>query len=185
MEIADLVSGSFDERRAGPFTRPDPRALFDTHAPYVVRALRYLGVKERDVYDVAQEVLARVLEDLPTWEPERGAVRTWIYGYCLRAAANHRRLARHRREALHGELPEIVHAAEQEQAVERRQAREALLDALATLSDEHRDVFVLHGVEELPMKEACSILGVPLQTGYSRYEAALRELRRVLARASR
>jgi RNA polymerase sigma-70 factor (ECF subfamily) len=165
--------------------RPDPRALFDAHAPFVVRALRYLGVAERDVHDVAQEVLAHVLQDLPGWDSTRGALRTWIYGYCLRAAANHRRLARHRREALHAELPELAHAADQERAIERRQAREALLEALSTLSDELREVFVLHGVEELAMREVTAILGIPLQTGYSRYEAARRDLRIALSRRAR
>jgi RNA polymerase sigma-70 factor (ECF subfamily) len=189
MEALGSVSEPVDERvpRSPAVTREriEPRAVFDEHAPFVVRALRYLGVAERDVYDVAQEVLARVLADVATWDPARGAMRTWIYGFCLRAAANHRRLARHRHETLHAELPEVPLSADQDRAVEQRQSREALLAALATLRDELREVFVLHGVEELPMRDVAETIGIPLQTGYSRYEAARRELQRALARRRR
>lgn len=189
MEALNSVSEPIDEpaarTRAAARQRIEPRAVFDENAPFVVRALRYLGVAERDVYDVGQEVLARVLAEVETWDPTRAAMRTWIYGFCLRAAANHRRLARHRHEALHADLPEVAVAADQDRAIERRESREALLAALATLRDELREVFVLHGVEELPMREVVEAIGIPLQTGYSRYESARRELQRALTRRQR
>jgi len=50
--------------------------------------------------------------------------------------------------------------------------RAVLAWILEQLDDEKRIVFVLHDVEERPMKEIVELLDCPLQTGYSRLRAA-------------
>jgi RNA polymerase sigma-70 factor (ECF subfamily) len=53
------------------------------------------------------------------------------------------------------------------------QERLALAHAiLATLSDEQREVFVLARVEQMSAPEIASVVGVPLNTIYSRLRAA-------------
>jgi RNA polymerase sigma-70 factor (ECF subfamily) len=44
--------------------------------------------------------------------------------------------------------------------------------ALETLSDEHREVFVLARVEEMSAPEIAEVIGIPLNTVYSRLRAA-------------
>ncbi len=68
-----------------PFTE-----LFHEHAPYAGRVLRNLGVGDADLPDALQEVFLVVHRKLSGFRGE-SAVRTWIYGICLRVAAAHRR----------------------------------------------------------------------------------------------
>jgi RNA polymerase sigma-70 factor, ECF subfamily len=157
--------------------RPDQ--LFSQHATYVWRVVRYLGVVEREVEDVAQEVFVHAFAKIGQYDPGRASQRTWLYGFCLRVVANHRRLVRHARESLDGDLS--ARALERDE--EGRLAdRAALLYALDSLTDEQRAVTVLHAVEEMPMPEVARLLEIPLQTAYSRYEAARKRMREALAR---
>jgi DNA-directed RNA polymerase specialized sigma24 family protein len=43
-------------------------------------------------------------------------------------------------------------------------------------------VIVLHDIEHLPMREVADIVGVPLQTAYSRRKSALASMRERLGR---
>ena len=160
----------------------DEAAVFDAHGPYVLRVVRYLGVTDREVMDVAQDVFLRAFTKLADWDASRGSLRSWLYGYCVHVVANHRRLRRHTRETLgHDPDSRATDAAGQEESVARAEARARLIAALDTLTEEQRTVTVLHAIEELPMSEVTSILAIPLTTGYSRYEAARKALRRALA----
>jgi RNA polymerase sigma-70 factor, ECF subfamily len=155
---------------------PDPSfpTLFADHAPYVLRVMRHLGVAERDIQDQCQEVFVAVFRGLPGFAG-RSALRTWIYGICVRVASNHRRKAYVRRERSVSEPPETVDP-EAHEAFERGQRWPALQRLLDTLDAEKRDVFVLYELEELSMREVAEACGCPLQTAYSRLHAARRLL---------
>jgi RNA polymerase sigma-70 factor (ECF subfamily) len=58
--------------------------------------------------------------------------------------------------------------------------RQALKDALSTLSEDHREVVLLHEVEGLTYQEAAEVLGVPEGTVKSRLHHAFLNLRRAL-----
>ncbi|MFN7701493.1 MAG: RNA polymerase sigma factor, partial [Deltaproteobacteria bacterium] len=69
---------------------------------------------------------------------------------------------------------------EQEQELARRRAR-ALLDlALDALDPPRREVFVLYELEGLGMREVAELLGLPLQTAYSRLHSARVTVRQAL-----
>src|SRR5262245_10076008 len=84
-------------------------ALFHELAPYVLRVLPRMGVAERDLDDVLQEVFLAVFRGLPAFEG-RSSERTWVYGICIRTCSNYRQRAHRRRERLPGELPEATDA---------------------------------------------------------------------------
>jgi RNA polymerase sigma-70 factor, ECF subfamily len=144
--------------------------LCRTEAAYVVRALRYIGIPERDVADVAQEVLLIVHRKLPEFEG-RSSVRTWLYRICQRSASDYRRKASVRNERVLGELPVAYHP-EDHGATDRLEARAELLRALDHLDGDKRAVFVLYEIEGLDMKQVAEVLECPLQTAYSRLHAA-------------
>ncbi len=146
-------------------------AIFREHAPFVWRALRRLGVHERDVEDVCQEVFVVVHRKLGDFEG-RSSMRTWIYGICARTASDYRRSGRVRREIVTDAPPEAAGDAAQHDAVALRQARATLDKILDELDDDKRAVFVLYEIEELTMAEVAEALGCPLQTAYSRLHAA-------------
>lgn len=148
-----------------PFTE-----LFREHAPYAGRVLRNLGVGDADLPDALQEVFLVVHRKLSGFRGE-SAVRTWIYGICLRVAAAHRRRPFRGHEV---ELDEGVPAtdATPHEAAERRQALARLDAALDRLDDDKRAVFVLYELEELTLAEVASAVGAPVPTVYSRLLAA-------------
>jgi RNA polymerase sigma-70 factor (ECF subfamily) len=152
------------------------RELFDHYAPYIFRSLRHLGVAEADVEDVCQEVFITVHRKLPEFEG-RSAIKTWIYGICLRTASDYRRRAHVRRELPVGEATALEAAALDASPVESRQLVFSLLDQL---DEEKRQVFVLYESEGFTMREVAEIVGCPLQTAYSRLYAARDQLRALL-----
>lgn len=154
--------------------------VFETCAPLVWRTLRRLGAGEADVEDLAQEVFLVVHRRLPTFEG-RSKVSTWVYGICVRVAADHRRRAYVRREALTASPPEGSGPAPQVAVVEAAQARAALDAILDRLDEDKRAVFVLYEVEELPMVDVAEAVGVPLQTAYARLHAARRIVNEAVA----
>jgi RNA polymerase sigma-70 factor (ECF subfamily) len=150
-------------------SQPDVAGVVREHASYVWRALRRLGVSESDVPDVAQEVFVVVFRRIADFEG-RSSVRTWIYGICVRTAADYRKRAHRRYERPTDTLAEQV--AVEDRALAAREARAELDSILSVLDEDKRAVFVLYELEELDMKEVAAALGCPLQTAYSRLHAA-------------
>ncbi|HEY1697155.1 MAG TPA: RNA polymerase sigma factor [Polyangiaceae bacterium] len=149
--------------------RLDVASVVREHSPYVWRVLRRLGVAESDVADVAQEVFVVVMRRLADFEG-RSTMRTWIYGICVRTAADYRKRAHRRYERPTDTLGERV--AVEDRALAAREARAELDAILAVLDDDKRAVFVLYEIEELGMSEVAAAVGCPLQTAYSRLHAA-------------
>lgn len=75
-----------------------------------------------------------------------------------------------------GELPIVAAEASQFDEVVRGELRGTLNEILDELDEDKRVVFVLHEIEELPMKQIAEIVSCPLQTAYSRLHAARRLL---------
>jgi len=153
--------------------------IFDAHAADVWRVMRRLGVRPADIEDQCQEVFVVVHRKLPEFEG-RSKITTWIYGICLRVAADYRKRAHVRREHPVEELPEERRSAPQLAEIEHAQARAFLDAALAELDDDRRAVFVLYEIEEVSMAETARAVGCPLQTAYSRLHSARDAVQRIL-----
>lgn len=159
-------------------------AVFDAHAGFVWRVLRYVGVREADLPDVTQEVFVVVHRRLSSFDAERGALRTWLFGIAQNVARNHQRLARHRHEVGVDELPEEADsAADPEAQLSGARARQLLARALEALGPEQRTVLVLHDLEEVPMQQIADEEGIPVATAYSRLRLARAKLNGLLAEA--
>jgi RNA polymerase sigma-70 factor (ECF subfamily) len=150
---------------------PSFDALFDEHSPFVWRVVRYLGVTETDAPDVCQEVFLVVHRRLAEFEG-RSSVRSWIYGICLRTVQAWRRRVRRGRETPMSDPPEVESPDRPDQSTDAERARRTLLAALDRLEPGHREIFVLHEIEELPMREIAELVGCPVQTAYSRLHVA-------------
>jgi RNA polymerase sigma-70 factor (ECF subfamily) len=154
--------------------------VFAQHARFVWRALRYLGVAEADLEDVCQEVFLVVHRRLEDFEG-RSSVRTWVYGIALRVASDHRKSSRVRREST-GDAPREAESADPCPG-RRAEARELLQRALDTLDDDKRAVLLLYELEGFSIPEIADLLGVPVQTAYTRLHAARERVGRALQRA--
>jgi RNA polymerase sigma-70 factor (ECF subfamily) len=100
------------------------------------------------------------------------ALRSWLYSICLRVASEYRRSARVRREVSVDQVPEAPAPAVQDDTVITRELSARLLAALDRLDQEKREAFVLYEIQELTLREVAEALGCPLQTAYSRLQAA-------------
>lgn len=168
------LSSSSPHAEAGrPVAGPHPsfREIFASEARYVWRSLLALGVGESDVPDASQQVFV-VLQKKLSQLNDGCALRTFIYGICLRVSSDYRNRAHVRRERLCAAPPELGMAGDQETLAVHRQALERLQDALAALEAPQREVFVLYEIEEMSMADVARAVGCPLQTAYSRLHAA-------------
>ena len=184
LTISSHLSSSDEESPDGaPAAQPSLRALFDVHAPFVWRTLRYLGVGEADLADVCQEVFLVVHQKLATFEG-RSSLETWIYGICIRISSAHRKRAYVRREIPVADPPDASVEPRQANDLEEQRARELLQRALDGLDEEKRQVFVLFEIEERPMQEIAALIGAPLRTTYTRLHEARAEMAKAWERLS-
>jgi RNA polymerase sigma-70 factor, ECF subfamily len=154
--------------------KPDFAHVFEAHQEYVWRSLRYLGVAEADLEDVAQDVFVMVYERLADFRGD-STVSTWIYGIAVNHARAWRRKGTRREQPVEM-LPEKAAPGEQAAIALRRR----LLAALDAIDDDKRAVFVLHELEQRSMEEVAHIVGCGLFTAYARHRAARKKLAELL-----
>lgn len=128
--------------------------------------------------DLTQETYARALAALPRFRGDSSA-RTWLLAIARRVAADHLRQRRAR--------PSIVGGADWQRRAEQRQARLPGLDeavvlrqALALLSPQQREAFVLTQITGLSYAEAAQVCGCRVGTIRSRVARARDDLRAAL-----
>jgi RNA polymerase sigma-70 factor (ECF subfamily) len=160
----------------------DVASVIREHAPFVWRALRHLGVPDRQLADSSQEVFVAVFRSLERFE-HRSSLRTWLYGICRNVALTHARSQARSREQLAVALPEVAAPEQQTNELTRRELQASLHEALRRLPEATRMVFVLFELECLPMPEVAVAVGCKESTAYSRLYAARENVRKHLVRA--
>ena len=150
------------------------REVYDENFAFVFRllVLQY-GMADRNAEDAAQEVFIRFHEKFGEWDQNR-SVRNFLWAFARRVASEMRRRASARHEVLPGEdMPDRADPANSGERVSAQLAAHQLVRAaLATLSEEHRDILVLVEMEQHSVPDAVEILGIELNTGYSRLARA-------------
>lgn len=96
-------------------------------------------------------------------------------GIAFRVAAEFRRRASTTREVSGAEIDPVSEAAGPDSTLEHRERRASIDQALASLSEERRAVFIMHELEGLTANEISDAMGVPLQTTYSRLRTGRQE----------
>lgn len=184
-----LLSPVFPEQLEGTHTQvPAFATVYREHLAFVFRSARALGVRPAAVDDVVQEVFVVVHKRLGSFDG-RAKIKTWISRILLNVVHHHRRtLARKSPRPRMDDEPrdpdelpasgpnpcEVLVLGERAQIVQR------LLDSM---DDDKREMLVLAEIEELPVPEIAEILGVKLNTAYSRLRLARRAFDDAVARA--
>jgi RNA polymerase sigma-70 factor (ECF subfamily) len=167
---------------AGQVAR-DVREIYSAHGRFVWLSLQRLGIHPSDLDDIAQDVFMVVHRRLDTFD-RRSRITTWLFGICMRVAANYRRRRRWTREVLSGgsedDRPATLVAADD--ILMRREERELAERALGRLDIAKRATFVMFEIESLSCLEIAELMNVPVGTVYSRLHGARRQLERTLAR---
>jgi RNA polymerase sigma-70 factor (ECF subfamily) len=153
--------------RARPETgRPSGALLFDdvyrAHAQTVGRWLSRLGGPEADVEDLTQEVFVVVVRRLREFRQE-GQISTWLFSIAARIAANDRRRRKIRRFWMRL-VPSLddraAPGATPSDALEQRERRRHLDQALNRLSERQRRAFVLFELEEMSVAAVAELMGL-------------------------
>ncbi len=159
------------------------------HRPILATIFRFLGPRwRRDVEDLAQEVFLKVFRALDRFDPERAKFTTWVYTF----VRNHCYDVLKRRRLPTASLDEQPDDGPRRELPDRRElqpthdAENAELgrvigEALATLGEDQRMVFVLREYEDLDYREIAAITGVSEGTVKSRLFRAKETLRAQLA----
>ncbi len=136
----------------------------------VFRALRRLGIPERDLEDAAQEVFVIVHRRLSDFDPSRATMSTWIYGITRGVAANRRRADRRAPDTVTD--PSLLERALAPDHEGGSNAVRLVQAFLRTLDDERRVVFELAAFDQLNPSEIAEITGMNRNTVYTRLRAA-------------
>src|SRR3954454_20149541 len=152
------------------------RALQDEHGDALfAHAVRLSGGDRQRAEDLVQETMLRAWRYPEALDPERGAVRSWLFTTARNLAID----AWRRRSARVGEVVTDVMPEPPPSADEADRAVEAwtVAEALRRLSLQHREVLVECFYQGRSVAEAAARLGVPPGTVKSRTHYALRSLR--------
>ena len=145
---------------------------------------------EADAEDVAQEAMLKALANIRQFRAE-ARFSTWLIQITVNEALMRRRRERtammegiddHRDED--GEYTPREFADWREipsEALERKEVRQKLADALASLDRKYREVFVLRDIEQLNIQETAETLGISVASVKTRLLRARLMLRDLLA----
>lgn len=154
--------------------------IYREHFRVVWRLLRRLGVAEAQLDDAAQDVFLVVQRRLGEFDGA-APVRAWVFAIAVRVASEYRRRATRWRAEPLGEERACA-APDPARLTELQESIQLLHDVLGELDDERREAFVLSELEQLRATEIASVLGVNLNTIYSRLRSARQLFEAALAR---
>jgi RNA polymerase sigma-70 factor, ECF subfamily len=169
--------------------RPDFQGVYRDELGYVWNTLRRLGVFEKDLPDATHDVFVVVHRKLADYDPAR-PLRPWLFGIAYRVALDVKRKAHVTREA---QLPNLDAADERavpaDERVAQAEAKALVKQGLDALDTDRRAVLVLHDLEGHAIPLCAELLGVPVNTLYSRLRLARQDftaaVRRVTSRRGR
>ena len=149
--------------------------------------LRFVGDKET-AEDLLQETFMRVIKGADAYK-RQAKFTTWLYTIARNLCVDQTRRRKHRRHASldapmdtseeSGSLMDVI--ASNEMASDRKSVNKELFAtmqrAIAGLSEEQREVFLMREFLDMPFKQIADVVGVPENTVKSRMRYALEKLR--------
>jgi RNA polymerase sigma-70 factor (ECF subfamily) len=186
------------ERLRGPPADPDLIAavangnlealgeLFERYEPNVRRHIARLGVPSDETDDLVQATFLEVIKASQRFDP-RYAVKSWLIGVATIMVRRHRRSLRRAASRL-AALAAFSRSQPNTNPtvadlVEGDEAARSLVNAFERLSLRKREVFVLVTLEGMSGEEASAVLGIPINTVWTRLHHARRALRAALEEA--
>jgi RNA polymerase sigma factor (sigma-70 family) len=156
--------------------------LFDRHRHTVRSFLGRMGVGASDADDLLQATFLEVVRAAGRFDPRLPA-RNWLFGIANAMIRRHRRSLRRAAARLvtaAGLTPSTPPPTPAE-LFDGDEATRRLEHAFSRLSAKKREVFVLVTLEGLTGEEAAAVLGIPVNTIWTRLHHARSELRAALA----
>jgi len=159
-------------------------AVYRQYFDFVWSSVRRLGVPPGALDDVVQEIFIVIHGRLHTLE-KPDALRSWIYSIVRRTVSAYHRSQRAK------EISGVAFAAEPDvrprpptpfDRAEQNDKIKLLFSVLSQLDEPKREILMMAELDELTAPEIAEILGIPLNTAYSRLRAARLSFEEALAR---
>ena len=182
-ELIDRVLGG-DKEAFRELVRPCEHAVF--------MATQVILNNEADAEDAAQEAVLKAFTNLAKFRGD-SKFSTWL----VRIATNEAlmKLRKQRHQKLHDSLDERLEGEEGDyvprdfadwreipsEALQKKELRQALSRALASLTPKHRAVFVLRDVQHFTIEETAQLLGIRKSAVKTRLLRARLQMRDALA----
>lgn len=129
--------------------------------------------------DLVQETFLRALRGIGGYSYPR-PFKPWLYAIAINLARNYYVSADHRRADNPDEDADFAADEGNEDVLVEQAEAEAVIAALDTLSDAHREVIVLYYYQSLPLQAIAEALGIPLGTVKSRLSNGVARLRTLM-----
>jgi len=148
---------------------------------------RYVGDKET-AEDLLQETFLRVIKGADAYK-RQAKFTTWLYTIARNLCVDQTRRRKHRKHASldapmvasedSGTLLDVIPSSEMasDRKSVNKELHETMQRAIAALSEEQREVFLMREFLDLPFKQIAEVVGVPENTVKSRMRYALEKLR--------
>jgi RNA polymerase sigma-70 factor (ECF subfamily) len=167
------------------------RHLVSTNNQRLFRAAWSILRNRDESEDALQSCYAKALAAIGTFEG-RSSLTTWLTRIVINEALARKRTQQRRRKYLEAEGVQVLdtyreqlakgsQAPSPEAEAAREQLRAMLEDAIGTLPENFRTVFVLHEIEGVSGEEAALTLDIPIGTAKTRRMRARRKLQQALA----
>ena len=173
-----------DEKKVLEFLSGRKEALAELFRRYRqdVYEIAYRFTSNRDdALEITQEVFMKLIEGLESFR--RGSrFFTWLYRIAVNQSIDFLR-RRKRRAAVpleEGELRNLRRGTDPVQRAQSAELSERLREALGKLSEKHRTVLILHGMENLSYREIAQVVGCSIGTVMSRLFYARKRLAELL-----
>lgn len=156
--------------------------LVRSHTRLVYGACYRFTGRAEEAHDLTQDVFLRVYRSLHTFNPESGALRTWLVRLTRNLLIDNYR--KNKKHQVVDALDDQMYALEEtsglggqaDRLLRSREAQEALQSALGQLSPELREAVILRDFQEMEYREIGESLEIPEGTVKSRINRGRREL---------
>lgn len=180
----------FDERLILQIARGDAEAFRQvyeaTDSAVYGFALSILG-NRHDAEDVMHDTYIRMAQGAAAYQP-MGRPLAWLLTIVRRLCYNKLRARKPELSLQEPETLEVLArsgaASGGSSAAETSADRRILEEALVTISEEERQIVILHAVTGMKHREIAELLGLPLSTVLSKYRRALKKLRNAMEEGS-
>lgn len=157
------------------------RSLVQEYLPSLYAFFQGMGCTQSEAEDLAQETFVELWRSLERYRGD-ASLKTWVFLLGRRVAwksfrkNKHNQLLDDETEA-QSSLNKQVTAPDQEEWVWIQQRDDTLHACIETLAPKHREVLLLHYMEELSIQELAGVLEIAEGTAKSRLNRALTHLR--------
>ena len=157
---------------------PEFEQLYDEHAAALLKFLELRVGNRATAEDILAEAFERVLLARRRFDPRRGSARGWLYSVAVNCARDHAR-----RQAAEARAFERVTAGESqawEGGLTDVEGRDQVMQALAQLSEEEREVIALRYGADLTLRDIATSTKTKPATVEARVYRALGKLRELI-----